>query len=158
MATGSGEGRLGFVSPKQLLCKITDAARQFRQSQTLNATAALGRKGEDLAHRYLQSAGFKIVARNYRPSGGEAEIDIVARDGEITVFVEVKARQTDEFGSPDRAIGLDKQANIVRAARRYASRGGIEWNKVRFDTVSIVFSNPPAIVHEQDAFFKGRTH
>jgi putative endonuclease len=117
---------------------------------------ALGRKGEDLAQRYLQSAGFKIIARNYRPSGGESEVDLVARDGDITVFIEVKTRSTAEFGTPDRAIGSNKQKHIIRAARRYASRAKIGWNQVRFDTVSIVLSSPPSIVHQQDAFFDGR--
>lgn len=122
----------------------------------MNPAAAIGRKGEDLAHRYLQSAGFKVIARNYRPSGGESEIDIVARDGEITVFVEVKTRTTDQFGAPDRAVGNDKQKNIVRAARTYAARAGVGWHQVRFDIVSIVLSSPPSIVHQEDAFFDGR--
>ncbi|MBV9265849.1 MAG: YraN family protein [Acidobacteriaceae bacterium] len=147
-----------FVSPKRLIWKLTDVARQFRQAHTLNPDAAIGKKGEDLAHRYLQSAGFKILARNYRPAGGDAEVDIVARDGNTTVFVEVKARRSDQFGLPDRAIGDDKQKRIFRAARRYASRAGIDWSQVRFDTVSIVFSSPPSIVHQQDAFFEGRAN
>ncbi len=137
---------------------MTDAARQLRQAHVLNATVAVGRKGEDLAHRYLQSAGFKVVARNYRPSGGDSEVDIVARDGATTVFVEVKTRSTDEFGAPDRAVGSDKQQQIVRAARAYIARAGIGWHQVRFDVVSIVLSAPPRIVHHQDVFFAGRTH
>jgi Holliday junction resolvase-like predicted endonuclease len=68
----------------------------------------------------------------------------------------VKSRRSDQFGSPDRAIGADKEKRIVRAARRYAARARIEWSNVRFDTVSIVFTNPPSIVHQQDAFFNGR--
>lgn len=158
MASRSGAGRLNFVNPKQIFWKMTDAARQLRQAQILNATVAIGRKGEDLAHRYLQSAGFKVVARNYRPSGGEAEVDIVARDGAITVFVEVKTRTSEEFGSPDRAVGTDKQRQMVRAAKAYAARAGIGWQQVRFDVVSIVLSSPPSIVHRQDAFFNGRAH
>lgn len=158
MATRSSEGRLNFVNPRQLLWKMTDAARQFRQAHTLNATVALGRKGEDLAHRYLQSAGMKVMARNYRPSGGDSEVDIVARDGAITVFVEVKTRTSDAFGAPDRAVGTEKQTQIVRAARAYTSRAGIGWHQVRFDIVSIVLSSPPRIVHLQDAFFDGRAH
>jgi putative endonuclease len=156
MAVGSGEKHSAFVSPRQLVWKLSDVARQFRHSQILKADAALGRKGEDLAHRYLQSAGFKILARNYRPAGGEAEVDIIARHGGITVFVEVKSRRSDQFGSPDRAIGSEKQKRIVRAARKYASRARIDWSQVRFDTVSIVFGNPPSIVHQHDAFFEGR--
>ena len=118
----------------------------------------MGRRGEDLAHRYLERAGFKVIARNYRPGGGEAEVDIVARDGDIVVFIEVKSRASADFGSPDRAIGVDKQKRIVSAARRYAARAGIEWSQVRFDTISIVFGAAPSIVHQQDAFFEGRAH
>jgi len=97
-----------------------------------------------------------ILSRNYRPGGGEAEIDIVARDGETVVFVEVKSRASAEYGSPDRAIDTEKQKHMVRAARAFATRAGIDWNRVRFDTVSIVFSKPPSIVHQHDAFFHGR--
>jgi putative endonuclease len=139
-----------------LLWKLSDTARQFRQRQTLSPTAALGRRGEDLAHRYLKSAGFTILARNYRPGGGDSEVDIVARDRDIVVFVEVKSRSSEEFGAPDRAIDAEKQKHIARAARAYATRAGLEWSQVRFDTVSIVFTNPPSIVHLQDAFFEGR--
>jgi len=97
-----------------------------------------------------------VLARNYRPDGGDSEIDIVARDGRIIVFVEVKSRTSAEFGSPDRAIDREKQKHILRAARAYATRAGIEWNEVRFDTISILFTNPPSIFHQQDAFFNGR--
>jgi putative endonuclease len=140
---------------RQLLWKLSDAARQFRQRRILSPDAALGRRGEDLAHRYLRSAGLTIVARNYRP-GGDSEVDIVARDGDIVVFVEVKSRTSAEFGSPERAIDKEKQKHIVRAARSYTTRAGIEWNQVRFDTISIVFTDPPSVFHQQDAFFEGR--
>ena len=103
-------------------------------------------------------AGLLVLARNYRPGGGEAEVDIVARDGDIVVFVEVKSRRSAEFGAPDRAIDSAKQRNIIRAARSYATKAGIPWNQVRFDTVSIVFTEPPSIVHHQDAFFEGRAN
>ena len=139
-----------------MLWKLSDSARQLRQRQTLSPDAALGRRGEDLAHRYLRRKGLTILARNYRPSGGETEVDMVARDGEIVVFIEVKSRSTADFGAPDRAIDGDKQKNIVRAARAYATRAGLEWNQVRFDIISIVFTKPPSIVHQQDAFFDGR--
>jgi putative endonuclease len=156
MATGSGQRPLGFIHPRQLLWKLSDSARQFRERHTLSADAALGRRGEDLAHRYLRSAGFVVVARNYRPTAGDSEVDIVARDNGTLVFIEVKSRVSTEFGSPERAIDSDKQKRIVRAARSYATRAGVDWSQVRFDTISIVFSNPPSIVHQQDAFFDGR--
>ncbi|HMF76351.1 MAG TPA: YraN family protein [Bryobacteraceae bacterium] len=141
--------------PRQLLWKLSDRARQFRQKRTLNPDAALGRRGEDVAHRYLRGAGYMVVARNYRP-GADSEIDIVARRGELVVFVEVKSRASAAFGSPERAIDLEKEKHIIRAARSFATRAGIEWSRVRFDTISVVFTNPPSIVHQIDAFFHGR--
>ncbi len=129
--------------------------RQMREQRSLASGAALGRKGEDLAHRYLRNAGYKVVARNYRP-GQDSEIDIVARHGDKLVFVEVKTRSSAEFGSPDRAIDREKQRHIVRAARSFVTRSGESWSKVRFDIVAIVFGNAPEISHYQDVFFEGR--
>jgi putative endonuclease len=144
------------LKTSQLLWKkLSEAARHFKRRRVLSADAALGRRGEDLAHRYLRCAGFKIIARNNH-SGGSSDIDIVARDGDITVFVEVKTRAAAEYGAPERATDSEKQKRIVRAARSYAACAGIEWSTVRFDTVSIVFSQSPAIVHQQDAFFEER--
>lgn len=156
MGTGGGEGSASWLRPSQLLWKLSDQARQRRESKTLAPHTAVGRRGEDLAHRYLRTAGYTVVARNYRPGGGQTEVDLVARDGDTVVFVEVKSRTTDEFGSPDRAVGAEKRKHIVRAARAYATRAGIEWSQVRFDVISIVFSNPPSLVHQKDAFFEGR--
>ncbi|MBV9498401.1 MAG: YraN family protein [Acidobacteriaceae bacterium] len=121
----------------------------------MNPDAALGRRGEDLAHRYLQKLGLAVVARNYKP-GEDSEVDIVARQGDIVVFVEVKSRSSAEFGNPDRAIDHEKQKHIVRAARAYVRRAGIDWSQVRFDVISVIFSNPPAILHQRDAFFPAR--
>ncbi|MGA8027120.1 MAG: YraN family protein [Bryobacteraceae bacterium] len=154
MATRSSETSK-LSKARQAFWRLSDAARQFREARTLSPEAALGRKGEDLAHRYLRNAGFIVVSRNYRP-GGDSEVDIVARDGDALVFIEVKSRTSADFGNPDRAIGDEKQKHIARAARSFATRAGIDWNQVRFDTISIVFTQPPSIVHQQDAFFEGR--
>jgi putative endonuclease len=156
MAPGSAQRLLRQIQPRQLLWKLSDAARHFREQRSLSPDAALGRRAEDLAHRYLRNAGLTVVARNYRPNEGEAEVDIIARDGDTVVFVEVKSRMSADFGAPERAICGDKQKNIVRAARSYATRAGVAWNRVRFDTISIVFTNPPSLVHQQDAFFGER--
>ncbi|HEY6989644.1 MAG TPA: YraN family protein [Bryobacteraceae bacterium] len=145
------------LRPSQLLWKLSDRARQFRQSSTLTAEAALGKRGEDLAHRYLRQMGFTIVARNYRP-GADSEVDIVARRGDLLIFVEVKTRTSSEASHPDRAIDLQKQEHIARAARSYVTRAGIEWNRVRFDTIAVVLDDPPSIVHHEDAFFHGRAN
>ena len=155
MADRSGQKWERPLRPRNWIGKLTDSLRQQKQRRTLSHDAALGRRGEDLAHRYLQRAGFQVVARNYRP-GPDSEIDLVARDGNITVFIEVKSRATAEFGDPGRAIDGEKQKHIVRAAHSWATRAGTGWDRVRFDVISIVFTEPPSIRHDRDAFFAGR--
>jgi putative endonuclease len=111
-----------------------------------------GRVGEDLAHRYLRRRGCTIVARRYRPNSGGGEIDIVAWHRGTLVFVEVKARASAEFGTPDRAVDAEKQVYLIRAGRDYARRAGVEWKETRFDIVSIILSKPPQIEWIPDAF------
>ena len=110
-----------------------------------------GRIGEDLAHRYLRRQGCTIVARNYRTRSGSGEIDLVAWQGETLVFVEVKTRDSAEFGAPDRAVDADKERHLRTAARDYARRAGVEWERIRFDVVSVVL-NPRRIEWIRDAF------
>lgn len=145
-----------FGLTRQWFWRFLDSAREYRERRTLDPDAALGRRGENLAHRYLRASGITVIGRNFRLPDGSGEIDIIARDGPTTVFVEVKARSTDAFGAPDRAISKEKQERITKAARYFASRSGITWDKVRFDVVAIVFTQPPSISHYVDAFFLGR--
>jgi putative endonuclease len=111
-----------------------------------------GRIGEDLAHRYLRRQGCTIVARRYRPNSGGGEIDLVAWHRGTLLFVEVKTRETAEFGAPERAVDREKQGFLVHAARDYARRADVPWEKVRFDIVSIVLSRPPRVDWIHDAF------
>jgi putative endonuclease len=97
-----------------------------------------GRVGEDLAHRYLRRQGCTIVARNYRTLSGSGEIDVVAWQGDTLVFVEVKTRSSEEFGAPHRAVDAGKERHLGTAARDYARRAGVEWERTRFDIVSVV--------------------
>ena len=108
---------------------------------------ALGRRGEDLAHRYLRRQGFIIVARNYRLSSGDAEADIIAWEKEsgTLVIVEVKSRRSADYGPPERAIDAQKREHLRRIARQYARKAGIEPHGVRFDLVTVVFSQPPQL-------------
>jgi len=101
-----------------------DRLRQAARRRSWKAGHALGRQGEDYAHRLLQEQGYVVVARNYRLPDGRGEIDLVAWEGDTLVFVEVKSRQSDEFGLPERAIGTDKRLHLARAARRYARKAG----------------------------------
>jgi putative endonuclease len=98
-----------------------------------------------------------VVGRNWLPSAGSGEVDLVAWEGERLVFVEVKARDTEEFGAPSRNVDAEKRAALEHAARNYARRAGVSWERVRFDLVSVVFGDPPSIVHHKDAFQLNRT-
>jgi len=130
----------------QFLYRAADAFRRARLASDH------GRIGEDLAHRYLRGQGCTIVARRYRPPAGGGEIDVVAWQRDILIFVEVKTRATAEFGTPDRAVDAEKRRHLARAGRDYARRAGADWPKVRFDIVSIILSEPPEIEWLRDAF------
>lgn len=128
-----------------------DSLRQAALRGRRSGSKSLGRRGEDLAHRYLQQRGFRILARNW--TGPQlAEVDIVAQHDGQTVFVEVKSRMGDEHGSPERALDDLKIHAQRRAARAWARRAGIEASGIRFDLVTVVFTEPPRIEHFADAW------
>ena len=131
---------------------LADLLRQHADKRHMSEDHALGRRGEDIAQRFLQRAGIVIVDRNYRTSSGSGEVDLIGWEGDQLVFVEVKSRKTDEYGAPDRAIGPQKQAKLIRAAREYARHAEVPWQKVRFDVVTILFGTPPVVSHFRDVF------
>jgi putative endonuclease len=88
-----------------------------------------GARGEKLARRFLRSHGYKILYRNFRACGG-GEIDIVCRDGDTLVFVEVKTRSDEDFGRPIEAVDRQKQLRV--------SKGGLAWLRL-LDNPDIVF-------------------
>jgi len=135
------------------LFEFADLLRQHARRRHMTGDHALGRRGEDIAQRFLQRSGMIVVDRNYRMASGAGEVDLVAWDGDTLVFVEVKSRQTIEHGAPDRAIGPQKQSSLLRTAREYARQAEVPWQKVRFDVVTVVFeATPPAVTHFRDVF------
>ena len=116
----------------------------------------LGKSGEDLAVRELEGRGYAILARRYRTRYGE--IDIVAQDGDTTVFVEVKARVTIEFGSAAEAVTPSKQHRLSRMALDYIVRHRLEGVPCRFDVVAIDGVGGPSerITLYRDAFESAR--
>jgi putative endonuclease len=134
------------------LYEFADVLRHHNRQRHLAPEAALGRRGEDIAHRHLQRDGIIVVARNYRMASGRGEIDLIGWEKGTLVFVEVKTRRTDEHGAPDRAIGHEKEASLFRAAREYARHAEVPWENVRFDTVSVLFTIPPSVTHVRDVF------
>ena len=110
----------------------------------------LGKIGEELAVQFLIDKGYEILERNWRNI--HKEIDIIAKEGEDLVIVEVKARQTDEYGEPDIAVTKRKQRMLIAAANAYILRNNLDMS-TRFDIVSIVFKDgEPVIEHIEDAF------
>ncbi len=134
------------------LYEFADVLRHHGRKRHLSPNLATGRRGEDIAHRHLQRAGIVIVARNFRMASGHGEVDLIGWEGDTLVFVEVKSRQTDEYGAPDRAIGRQKESSLIRAAREYARHAEVPWENVRFDVVNVVFSKPPLVTHFRDVF------
>ena len=129
-----------------LLYRAADAIRRRRWP------GDHGRIGEDLAHRHLRRHGCTVVARNYRTRSGSGEIDLVAWDGEKLAFIEVKTRAGTEFGAPESAVDFEKRDRVLRAARDYARRADIPWDRVRFDIVSVVLEPRPVVEWLRGAF------
>jgi len=94
--------------------------------------------GEDLACHELRRRGYDVLARRYRTRHGE--IDIIARDGQAIVFVEVKARQDDRFGGGAASVTAWKQRRVARMAADFLARRGWLDAECRFDVVTIDFS------------------
>ncbi|MGI6496776.1 MAG: YraN family protein [Kiritimatiellia bacterium] len=100
-------------------------------------SAAFGRWGEDVAAAFLEREGCRILGRRVRPNRHD-EIDIVARDGDSIVFVEVKSRRSEAFGRPAAAIRHDKRRALNRAASAYLRQAGFPKCFYRFDVVEVV--------------------
>jgi putative endonuclease len=135
-----------------MLKTALDWLRHNRRRRIMSADLALGRRGEDLAHRFLRRQGFTIVARNYRLPSDDAEADLIAYEGEDLVVVEVKTRESAEHGPPDRAVGPEKQRHLLRVAREYTRSNDISWECVRFDVVTVVMGSRPEITLFRRAF------
>ena len=111
----------------------------------------LGMNGEEIACKELEQRGYSVLARRYRVRSGE--LDIVARDGETLVFVEVKARASHEFGTAAEAVTPMKQRRLMRLATEYMLRERLPECPCRFDVVSIHFdAGAPEIEIIQNAF------
>ena len=107
-----------------------------------------GVDAEAMAAAFLEKRGMKILARNYRCRLGE--IDLVARDGPTTVFVEVRRRRSSAFGGAAASITASKRRKLVRAARHYMSRLG-DVPPCRFDAL-LIEGEPPRIEWLRNAF------
>lgn len=103
--------------------------------------------GEELATQFLKKEKYKILARNYSTHIGE--IDIIATKNSVIVFVEVKARTSNEFGRPAEAVNYRKQQKIHLVAEQYLQKYNLENKEIRFDVIEIFDGE---VTHLKDCF------
>ena len=116
------------------------------------STRTKGSYGESIAEKFLIAKGYEIIKKNFT-LGKTGEIDIIAKDGDYLVFVEVKARKSKEFGEPEEAINYRKQMSIRKVANGYFYINQIQNQLCRFDVVAIDYTkNPAEIRHYVNAF------
>lgn len=112
-----------------------------------------GMQGEAMATKYLESLGYEILETNYRVS--HAEVDIIARINKEIVFIEVKTRTYDYYGSPEEFVTKIKQNNLAFAASMYCADNEYE-GEIRFDIIAIILKDScKTFKHIEDAFFPG---
>lgn len=124
---------------------MPDTSRKTKSTAT--QSAELGRLGEKLAAAYLQQEGFRIVASNFSVPAGRnrndavinVELDLIAYEGPILCFVEVKTRASGWFAPPSANVNLRKQRQIMRAAKAYRRMFGLTGVAHRYDVLSIVW-------------------
>jgi putative endonuclease len=127
------------------MSEILSLSFQNKHSNTPN-TSQIGQLGEELAARFLVKNNYRLVLANFKVPVGRnrrgaqitGEIDLIALDGNILCFVEVKTRSSDEFASPLAAVNLRKQRQITRTARVYRKIFRLRETSFRYDVVSIV--------------------
>ena len=118
----------------------------------LSPSHAFGQSAETLAEQMLRKKGYRILERNLRIAGGE--LDLIAKDHGILVFVEVKARRGTQFGGAPYAISTHKQQQIIKLASCYLSQQGLSNQDCRFDVVLVVGNDKhsPQLTHIEEAF------
>lgn len=97
----------------------------------------IGKLGEDIAARYLEKIGYTIIERNFVAIQGE--IDMVAKDKNEIVFIEVKTRTSKEFGRPVDAVNIPKQKHLISTVKYYLYNKHLENEFVRFDVIEVYF-------------------
>jgi putative endonuclease len=111
----------------------------------------IGNKGESLAEDYIKRKGYEVIHRNYRCKLGE--IDIIAKDGDTIVFIEVRTKQNENFGSPQDSVTSTKISKISKTALSFIQEKNLSGYSYRFDFIAITFSQgKPNIEHIENAF------
>ena len=111
----------------------------------------IGDYGENIARGYLENKGYVFIERNYRCDKGE--IDLIMKDGEYTVFIEVKHRRDLKMGHPCEAVTPSKQKSIIRTAKYYIYENRLENVDFRFDVFEVFGMETVEVNHIENAFW-----
>ena len=128
--------------------------KRLESLDVYDSSSPLGKRGERYAARYLQTKGYEIVRKNWK--NGQYELDIVAQDGDVLVFVEVKTRSDEDVNVPERNVNAEKQRRIVQAAESFKKLylRALGLNKCRIDVIGIVWRHgarrPEIVRHWED--------
>jgi putative endonuclease len=112
----------------------------------MKAKDAVGQYGERVAARRLEEAGLRVVDRNWRCA--EGELDLVAADGEVLAFIEVKTRSSEDFGVPAEAVTTAKANRIRGLAQRWLAEHEHPYSELRFDICSVLAQRSGAALFE----------
>ena len=118
----------------------------------------LGQRGENLAFRLLQELGLEFLTRNY--AGDKGEIDLIARDGAVLCFIEVKTRHRQRLARPADAVGPEKRRRLVKTAHQYLRELGRPPVRYRFDIIEVVFDEARCVDlrYHRNAFTENEIH
>ena len=114
----------------------------------------IGRWGEERAAEYMEQHGWYIRHRNWQKKHHELDLVCIDVDSTILLFIEVKTRASEIWGTPDEAIDLEKQSNILRAAAAYIRCYRLDYCQIRYDTISVIGTpdSEVQIIHKENAF------
>lgn len=110
-----------------------------------------GQQGEQIASEYLFAKGYTILEKNWRR--GHLEVDLIASNGDLLIFVEVKTRKSNAFGEPEDFVGIQKQRNLFRAAGIYLNQTS-STKEVRFDIISVLRNESTEQIRHIEGAFK----
>jgi putative endonuclease len=123
----------------------------FKQRQTPQTTRSIGATAEDLASAYLEKNGLTLLTRNYHCRRGE--IDLIMQDGNFLVFIEVRYRRNDHYGSAAESVTRQKQQRLLTTAEYYLQNEKQDADRAcRFDVITLSGQQEPQIEWIKDAF------
>jgi len=125
----------------------------LNRRKLLSNPKKLGRWGERYSEKFLKRKGLKLLARNFSSRDGEIDLVMVDRDSSV-VFIEVKTRANEQFDSAESAVNYSKKNKLVRTAKLFCRKYGIENRALRFDAVIVVVgeSAKPQVRHYQNIY------